>query len=108
MSLPLGIMCVLWAAAMFLPLELGWLSIVLLLLGLGIAFLGLLFALFQVSFMKPDWLRWLDQEHGEIMDVLRREAKGVGYKSWEQRVSTQAGLEEWVAEVRHKHGLEKH
>ncbi len=75
-------------------------------IGLGIC--GFIFSFLQPSFLKPTWLKWLEQGHGDIMPILQQEANAMGLGIWEARVKTQADLETWVAEVRRKHGLEEH
>ena len=63
-------------------------------------------AIWQPWWLKPKWLRWLEQEHGDILELLREEVRKDRW-GWERRVRTQKDLEEWVAEVRRKHGLEQ-
>ncbi len=112
MALPSGILFLMWGVGTVLVLafdeqndfivtvaKILWIG------GLGVALLGFIFALLQVPVMKPAWLKWLEREHGEIMPLLRREAREMGLDIWQRRVDTQEGLEEWVAEVRRKHGL---
>lgn len=57
------------------------------------------------DYMKPDWLAWLQRHHGDIIELLVEDAREMGLDKWEQRVDTQKGLEQWVSEVRRKHGL---
>ncbi len=61
-------------------------------------------AIWQPWWLKPKWLRWLEKEHGDIIETLWEEVRKEGH-AWERRVRTQEQLEEWVAEVRRKHGL---
>ena len=61
-------------------------------------------AMWQPWWLKPAWLRWLEKEHGDIIHLLWEDVRQ-DRGGWEQRVRTQAGLEEWVAEVRRKHNL---
>jgi hypothetical protein len=59
------------------------------------------------DWIKPAWVRWLEKNHNDILLlILVEDARQT--PDWEQRVTTQAGLEAWVAEVRRKHGLGKH
>ncbi len=62
-------------------------------------------AIWQPWWLKPKWLRWLEKEHGEIIGILWEDVRK-DRRGWERRVRTQQGLEEWVAEVRQKHGLD--
>jgi hypothetical protein len=111
MSLPGGLVLVMWGL-MFLPSLLFGVSVVtatlglfFLIGGLVIFFLGIIIAFIQPNFMKPRWLSWLEREHRDIMPLLRREAREMGFDVWGQRVETQEGLEAWVAEIRHKYKL---
>jgi uncharacterized membrane protein len=70
--------------------------------------LGLLVIMFQPKWFKPKWVRWLEGNHGDIVGLLIEEARQTSdWRDWARRVSTQEGLEAWVAEVRRKHGLDK-
>jgi hypothetical protein len=71
-------------------------------IGIGVGILGLLFNFLQPSFLKPAWLKWLEREHGDIINLLSEDARRMGLEVWEKRVETQANLEAWVAEVRHR------
>ncbi len=55
--------------------------------------------------LKPKWLRWLEKEHGAILELLWEDVREDRW-GWERRVKTQKDLETWVNEVRRKHGLE--
>jgi hypothetical protein len=105
--IPWGIVLLMWAAGGLLSEspDVQWFFFE---VGLGFAALGGIFYIFQPSFLKPAWLKWLEREHGDIMPILQQEANAMESGVWEERVKTQAGLEAWVAEVRRKHGLEKH
>jgi hypothetical protein len=65
--------------------------------------LGLIWSFTQPAFLTPKWLRWLVANHEEIIPMLVRDVRERGYKNWKEKTKTQEGLEEWVAEVRHKH-----
>ncbi len=65
--------------------------------------LGVILFFWQPRWLKPDWVYWLEKNHADILDLLIKESRETS--SWEQRVSTQAGLEQWVAEARQKHNL---
>jgi hypothetical protein len=68
--------------------------------------IAVLVVVFQPKWLKPKWVRWLEENHGDILDLLIEEArKTPKWTDWAKQVSTQKGLEEWVAEVRRKHGL---
>jgi hypothetical protein len=61
-------------------------------------------AIWQPWWLKPAWLRWLEQEHGDIIELLWEDVRQDRW-AWERRVRTQAQLEAWVAEVRRKNEL---
>jgi len=111
MSLPAGIVLLMWGL-MFIPSLLfetssttAALGLLCLVGGLAVFFLGMIIAFIQPNILKPKWLRWLESEHGDIMPLLRREAREMGLDIWGQRVESQEGLEEWVGEVRRRHGV---
>lgn len=97
-QIPVGIcfMCLAIASATHMELFTG--------VGVGFGVVGLLFNFVQPSFLKPAWLKWLEQEHGDIINLLIEDANRMGLDVWEKRVETQAGLEAWVAQVRHRKG----
>jgi hypothetical protein len=59
----------------------------------------------EPKWFKPKWVRWLEENHGDILQTLIKE--GQETPNWRKRVSTQEGLEEWVEEVRRKRGLQR-
>ena len=59
-----------------------------------------------LGILQPKWLRWLETHHQSILSILLQDARKEEWNDWQKRVGTQEGLEEWVAEVRRKHGLE--
>lgn len=62
-------------------------------------------AVWRPRWLTPKWLLWLEEHHHDILGLLRQDARELGGREWSKRTRTQAGLEEWVAEVRRKHGL---
>ena len=74
-----------------------------------VLYLGFLIAIVGTILMrtiprlKPKWLQWLYNEHGEILDALRYEIRQDPY--WNNKINTQAELEAWVEEVRERRGL---
>jgi hypothetical protein len=95
-QIPVGIcfICLAIAAATHLELFAG--------VGVGFGVVGLLFNFLQPSFLKPAWLKGLEREHGDIINLLIEDANRMGLEVWEKRVETQANLDAWAAEVRHK------
>lgn len=54
------------------------------------------------NWLKPQWEQWLEANHSDIVELLIREARQT--PNWAKTVSTQEGLEDWVAKVRRKYG----
>ena len=67
--------------------------------------IGVLLSIWQPRWLKPKWARWLEANHGEIMPLLREEARKAEWSDWQRKVDTQKGLEEWVDEVRERNNL---
>jgi len=64
-------------------------------------------SIWQPRWLTPKWLRWLEAHYENLIPLLREDAIRMGAWKWERQVSTQEGLEEWVAEVRQKHKLDE-
>lgn len=103
-AIPLGLSIMLIAFGGLLPTQTlrDW--------SLNIAFfltaLAIILAMWQPRWLKPKWLRWLEEEHGDIIEILWEEVRQEGH-AWGRRVRTQEQLEQWVEEVRRKRGLVK-
>ncbi|MEW5956940.1 MAG: hypothetical protein AB1801_04395 [Chloroflexota bacterium] len=65
--------------------------------------LGVIFFFWQPSWLKPSWVRWLEENHSDVLDILIDEARKT--PNWGHYVSTRADMEYWVAGVRQKHSL---
>lgn len=101
-GIPLGICILSLCILLLIPIEpesRG--DIALYILGPGILFTYVV-AIWQPSWLKPAWLRWLEKEHGDIIELLWEDAREKKWK-WEREVRTQKDLEEWVRQVRSKH-----
>lgn len=95
----LGLACIVLALGLVLPDLENWFA-----LGVPV-FLSLVTILLvglQPWWVKPAWVRWLEEENDDILDRLIEEARWT--KDWEKRIATQEGLEAWVTEVRKKWG----
>jgi NhaP-type Na+/H+ and K+/H+ antiporter len=66
---------------------------------------AIVIALWRPRWLLPKWLRWLQAHHKDILPLLKQEAQAMPDREWNKRVETQEDLEQWVAEVRRKHGL---
>jgi len=64
----------------------------------------ILLTIWRPWWLKPKWLRWLEEEHGNIINLLWEDVRKDRWE-WERTVRTQEDLEEWVSTVRRKHGL---
>jgi drug/metabolite transporter superfamily protein YnfA len=102
-TLPAGLMLSLWAIATLFPQQEARRT--LFIIGGGFVVLAMVFLLVQPRFLKPAWLQWLEDNHKRHIPILRKEAREMGVFQWAGRVRTQAGLEQWVKEVKHKHNL---
>jgi hypothetical protein len=56
------------------------------------------------GWIKPDWLRWLDDNYGHVREEMFRAARQIGVDKWEEATHTQEGLEHWADSVAQKHG----
>jgi hypothetical protein len=100
-QLPLGLMLIGMAASLFMPTpEVArgvWLWTVFPLFAIA-----LVLAIWQPAWLKPRWVRWLEEKQSDILDLLLEEGRQT--PDWASKVSTQEDLEQWVAEVRRKPG----
>lgn len=77
------------------PDAIGW--VVALTAGLTSLF-GFVLAIWRPRWIKPYWVRWLEDNYGDRIHILIAAARR-DPKAWEKRVATQQGLEEWAREV---------
>ena len=96
LGIPIGISLILLALATTPIMLEGW-RMPIVVLAIAVSILGLLFA---KRILKPVWLRWLEQEHGAILPMLRIEIQEMGPENWNRRINTQAELEEWIKEIK--------
>lgn len=102
-AIPWGIAAILVATgALSKNIDVGY---ILILAGGGFVLLGLIIAFIQPSFLKPEWLKWLEREYGEMIPIFRSEVQKMGDDKWNERIQTQEDLEEWVEEVKRKYKL---
>ena len=57
------------------------------------------------KYLKPKWLKWLEQNHGDIMPWIEAEINEMGTDVWDNQINTQEELETWVTEYREKNNL---
>jgi hypothetical protein len=99
--IPLGLASMFLAALPVLPMGGAGQDLVVYVF-FSLAGIGVLLTFWQPWWLKPGWVRWLEGNHIDILGLLIEEARDT--PDWAQLVSTQAGLEHWVTEVRQKHG----
>lgn len=102
-AMPLiGLMLILAGISLFMPspelVRMVWLYGV-----FPMGFLAILVVGFRPSWLKPTWVRWLEDNYSDILDILIEEGRKT--PDWSERVRTQEGLEKWVEEVQRKRGL---
>lgn len=66
--------------------------------------LALITLFWQPHWLKPYWLRWLEDYYGHVLEEMFEEARQMGAHEWEAQVSTQADLERWADQVAQKYG----
>jgi hypothetical protein len=96
LAIPIGISSIVMGIAI-LPIIPNSFQLVLIYIGIVVMLLGFLVAW---RLFKPEWVKWIEQNHKEIIPHLAVEIRDYGW-----HVNTQAELEQWIAEVRRKHGL---
>jgi hypothetical protein len=101
---PFGLLFLSWGIAIIFP-QFPDLQTFFLSLGIGSGVVGLIFCFIQPSFLKPDWYKWLESQHSDVMPLLRKEMLKIGELEWSRQMQTQTDFEEWIAEVRKKYKL---
>ena len=61
--------------------------------------LGFVLTVWQPSWLKPRWVRWLEYEYGYCPDIMIAEARKMGRWVWEEQVRTRAGMKRWAQDV---------
>jgi hypothetical protein len=64
---------------------------------------ALVLMLWKPRWLKPWWLRWLEDNYPSLINTLLEEARQAG-RAWETGIKTQEDLEEWAAGVAAKYG----
>lgn len=102
-AIPFSLVFFAWGFVMFIPnMEIRQKAF------LCVSFFGfipsIILTMFRPRWLVPPWLRWLEDNHRDILSILKKEATQMGGITWDRRVKTQEDLEEWVEEVRQKYG----
>jgi len=100
-QIPMGI-GVIWVALAAIPNSQA-ITDLLLYTGVFFVIVGIVFALIKPFFLKPAWLRWLEERYGGMMPILKDEARKMGLELWQSKMQTQADIEAWAEEVLQKH-----
>jgi hypothetical protein len=101
-----------------IPIGLGWFAIVLPIAFPGIKdwadyalyfsfFATVTLAIWQPWWLKPTWLRWLENNYGHMLEEMFAEARAMGRRNWAEQVKTQEGLERWANSVAQKHDWQR-
>ena len=70
--------------------------------GFGLFIISFIFLFFRSSFIFPEWVRWLEKNHADVLPLLHREFQNSDLKVWSEKVQTQEGFEDWITNVRSK------
>ena len=70
-------------------------------------FATVILAIWQPWWLKPAWLRWLEDNYGDILEEMFAEARAIGRFNWAKQVRTQSDLEAWADSVAKKHGWQR-
>ena len=73
----------------------------------GLAGLAIVSLIWQPRWLKPYWLRWLEEHYGHVLEEMFEEARQMGAYEWEAQVRTQADLEQWADRVAQQHGWQR-
>ena len=70
----------------------------------GLGILVVVPLIWQPRWLKPAWLRWLEDNYGYVLEEMFEEARQMGGLNWETQVRTQADLEAWADSVAQQRG----
>jgi hypothetical protein len=94
MAIPGGITSIIFGVVI-LPITPKWFQPVLIYMAMFVMVLGFLLAW---RLFKPQWVKWIEQNHKEVIPHLAVEIRDYGWYA-----ETQEELEEWIAEIRRKY-----
>jgi len=66
---------------------------------------ALVLMLWKPRWLKPRWLRWLEDNYPSLINTLLEEARQAG-RAWETGIKTQEDLEEWAKRTAAKYGYQ--
>ncbi len=105
LGIPIGLFWLSLSAGMFMGIFLPEtdfltnLSMVVLAISASASAVGFVISLFPNSFIHPNWVKRLEQNHPEVRYELIEEVEKIGVNEWAQTVQTQEDLEKWTLEV---------
>ncbi len=99
-SLPIAIFFFLPVIGSFFYKTDHWIMSVIPNLAISVAVITILCSIIKPSIFKPQWLRFLENNHKDILPLIEDEINKVGIKEWTQLTKTQDKLEKWVVEFR--------
>lgn len=102
--LPVGLIALFFGLIPFLPIEQETKGALIFYILLPLLIVTFVLAVWQPWWLKPKWLRWLENEHGDVVHLLWEDVRQDRW-GWQRRVKTQEQMEAWVAEVRRRHNL---
>ena len=103
--LPAALMFFVFGVLMLLPIvpeRRGFLAFYLV---MPLMILTVVLGTWQPSWLTPKWLRWLQTNYPEHLQLLHDEASRMDRREWNREVRTQEGLESWVEEVLNKNNI---
>ncbi|MCB8944947.1 MAG: hypothetical protein H6658_14450 [Ardenticatenaceae bacterium] len=84
------------------PIVLDELKLTVLMVGIAAPFI---LAWPASKYLKPKWLRWLEQNHKDIIPFLQAEIQEMGPEIWDKQINTKEELESWVNQVKQRRGI---
>ncbi len=67
----------------------------------------MILAFWQPWWIKPAWLRWMEDNYDYAIEEMFAEARKIGRFEWGKQVKTQAELEAWADEVARRNGWQR-
>jgi vacuolar-type H+-ATPase subunit I/STV1 len=99
--IPAGTLSLLFTLAFMLPnRELG--GHIVAFGSLGIMVISIVLMTWKPTWLKPWWLKWLEDHYGHVIEGMLEEARNT--KDFEQQTRTEVDLEAWAASVAQKNG----
>jgi hypothetical protein len=101
--IPIGLIWIAIALPIAFPDSRDWADYILYISFFATIVLGI----WQPWWLKPAWLRWLENNYGDVLEEMFTEARAMGRRNWAEQVKTQEGLERWADSVAKKRGWQR-